>query len=101
MLLAELDLDLMLVRRNNSKSFKALAVFPGIRRDVALIVPEVTTHDAVLQAVKQAKPAHIETVDLFDVFRGKTPRRPKEPGLRIYLSEPGPHAHRRRGQCRA
>jgi phenylalanyl-tRNA synthetase beta chain len=36
-----------------------------------MIVPEATTHDAVLQVVKQAKPANLESVELFDVFRGK------------------------------
>jgi len=34
-------------------------------------VPEAVTHDAVLQTVKQAKPANLENVDLFDIFRGK------------------------------
>jgi len=28
------------------------------------------THEAVLQAVKQAKAANLESVELFDVFRG-------------------------------
>ena len=70
-LLAELNLDLLLARRNPSKSFKSLPQFPAIRRDVAMIVPEATTHDAVLQVVKQTKPANLETVELFDVFRGK------------------------------
>jgi phenylalanyl-tRNA synthetase beta chain len=70
-LLAELNLDLLLARRNPAKSFKPLPQFPAIRRDVAMIVPEATTHDAVLQVVKQAKPANLETVELFDVFRGK------------------------------
>ncbi len=69
--LAELNLDLLLARRNSSKSFKALPAFPTIRRDVAMIVPEATTHDAVLQVVKQTKPANLESVELFDVFRGK------------------------------
>jgi phenylalanyl-tRNA synthetase beta chain len=69
--LAELNLDLLLARRNAARSFKPLSVFPSIRRDVALIVPEQTTHEAVLQAVKQAKPANLESVELFDVFRGK------------------------------
>jgi phenylalanyl-tRNA synthetase beta chain len=69
--LAELNLDLLLARRNPAKSFKALPVFPSIRRDVAMIVPEATTHDAVLQVVKQTKPANLEAVELFDVFRGK------------------------------
>ena len=36
-----------------------------------MLVPETVTHDAVLQAVKQAKAANLETVELFDVFRGK------------------------------
>ena len=70
-LLAELNLDLLLARRNPAKSFKPLPQFPAIRRDVAMIVPETTTHEAVLQVVKQAKPANLEAVELFDVFRGK------------------------------
>jgi len=70
-LLAELNLDLLLARRNTAKSFKPLPPFPAIRRDVAMLVPEAATHEAVLQVVRQAKPANLETVDLFDIFRGK------------------------------
>ncbi len=69
--LAELKLDLLLARRNTAKSFKPLPAFPAIRRDVAMLVPETTTHEAVLNVVKQARPANLESVDLFDVFRGK------------------------------
>ena len=69
--LAELNLDTLLARRNPSKAFKSLPSFPSIRRDVAMLVPEATTHEAVLQAVKQSKPANLDTVELFDVFRGK------------------------------
>ena len=70
-LLAELNLDLLLARRNPAKSFRSLPQFPTIRRDVAMIVPETTTHEAVLQTVRQTKPANLESVELFDVFRGK------------------------------
>jgi len=70
-LLAELNLDLLLARRNAAKSFRPLPAFPSIRRDIAMLVPEATAHDAVLQAVKEAKPANLESVELFDVFRGK------------------------------
>jgi len=70
-LLAELDLDQLLARRNASKAFRTLPAFPTIRRDVAMLVPEATSHDAVLQSVRQAKPANLESVELFDVFRGK------------------------------
>lgn len=69
--LAELRLDELLARRNATKSFKPLPQFPASRRDVAMLVPETTTHDAVLTTVKQAKPANLESVELFDVFRGK------------------------------
>ncbi len=69
--LAELRLDELFARRNAAKSFKPLPQFPTIRRDVAMLVPEATTHDAVLAVVKQAKPANLESVELFDIFRGK------------------------------
>jgi phenylalanyl-tRNA synthetase beta chain len=70
-LLAELNLDQLIARRNPAKSFKALPQFPASRRDVAMLVPESVTHDLVLQTVKQARAAHLESVELFDVFRGK------------------------------
>ncbi|MEK7678345.1 MAG: phenylalanine--tRNA ligase subunit beta [Verrucomicrobiota bacterium] len=70
-LLAELDLDALLARRNTAKSFKPLPAFPAIRRDVAMIVPEATTHEAVLHTVRQAKPQNLESAELFDVFRGQ------------------------------
>jgi len=64
-------LDLLLSKRNPAKSFKALPQFPSSRRDVAMLVPEATTHEAVVQTVKQAKAANLESVELFDVFRGQ------------------------------
>jgi phenylalanyl-tRNA synthetase beta chain len=70
-LLAEFNLDLIISKRNPSKSFKSLPQFPSSRRDVAMLVPEVTTHEAVLQTVGQVKTADLENVELFDVFRGK------------------------------
>jgi phenylalanyl-tRNA synthetase beta chain len=69
--LAEFNLDLLLAKRNPAKSFKTLPQFPSSRRDVAMLVREATTHDAVLQVVKSAKVANLEGVELFDVFRGK------------------------------
>jgi phenylalanyl-tRNA synthetase beta chain len=69
--LAELNLDLLLARRNTSKSFKPLPAFPAIRRDIAMLVPETTTHESVLSTVKQTRPQNLEAVELFDVFRGK------------------------------
>ena len=36
-----------------------------------MIVPESTTHDAVLASARKAKPKHLESVELFDVYRGE------------------------------
>lgn len=69
--LAELDLDQLLARRNPGRSFRCLPQYPSIGRDVALIVANSVTHEEVLQAIKQARPANLESVELFDVFRGK------------------------------
>jgi phenylalanyl-tRNA synthetase beta chain len=69
--LAELNFDQLLARRVSAKTFKPLPTFPAIRRDVAMLVPEATAHEAVTVAVKQAKPANLEKFELFDVFRGK------------------------------
>jgi len=72
--LAEFNLDLMLALpgRSTVRTFKALPAFPAIRRDVAMLVPEATTHDAVLVAARQAKPQNLESIEIFDVFRGKS-----------------------------
>jgi phenylalanyl-tRNA synthetase beta chain len=70
-LLAELDLDELLARRSTGRSFRPLPPFPAIRRDVAMVVPEATAHEAVLATVKQAKLPNLEAVELFDVFRGQ------------------------------
>jgi len=69
--LAELDLDLLLARSQRGRSFKALPQFPSVRRDLALLVPEAVTHEAVLGVVRKAQLPHLETVELFDVFRGR------------------------------
>lgn len=70
-LMAELDLDVLLARCNRATSFKPLAAFPATQRDVAMIVPESVTHEAVLGVVRQAQLANLEGVELFDVFRGR------------------------------
>jgi phenylalanyl-tRNA synthetase beta chain len=69
--LAELNFDQLLVRRVPSKIFKPLPAFPAIRRDVAMLVPEATSHEAVANVVKQVRPANLEKFEVFDIFRGQ------------------------------
>lgn len=69
--LAELDVDQMLARRNANPGFKPLPAYPAVQRDVALILDEGVSHDDVLRVIRQAKPENLESVELFDVFRGR------------------------------
>lgn len=69
--LAEIDLEFILNLRPVQKSFKSLPAFPAIRRDVALVVPESVTHESILLTMRKAKPENLESIELFDVFRGK------------------------------
>ena len=61
----------MLKRRTVKRSFKLLPTFPGTRRDIAMIVSEDVTHDAVLASTRKAKPKNLKEVELFDVYRGE------------------------------
>ena len=73
-LLAELNLDLLLplARRSaSSHRFKPTPTFPAIRRDVAMLLPDATLHAQILNVIKAAKPENLESVELFDIFRGK------------------------------
>ncbi len=69
--LAELNFEQVLARRAPSKTFKPLPLFPAIRRDVAMLVPEATAHEAIVNLVKQGRPPNLEKFELFDVFRGQ------------------------------
>jgi phenylalanyl-tRNA synthetase beta chain len=70
--LGELNADELIGRRIAARTLKSLPAYPGVRRDIALVVPETVSHAAVLAAVRQAKAANLESVELFDVFRGQS-----------------------------
>ena len=69
--LAELNLDILLKRRNTTKSLKQLPTVPGSRRDIALLVDEKVTHEEILKTAKKAKADNLESIELFDIFRGQ------------------------------
>jgi phenylalanyl-tRNA synthetase beta chain len=43
---------------------------PVVRRDLALVVPEETSVQALIDALTAAKPPHVISLRLFDVYRG-------------------------------
>ena len=49
---------------------KAVSRLPVVRRDVAVVVAETVSAEAVLDALRAASPAHVDHIALFDVYRG-------------------------------
>ena len=43
---------------------------PAVRRDLALVVDNLVSAQAVLDALERAKPPHVIAISLFDVYRG-------------------------------
>jgi phenylalanyl-tRNA synthetase beta chain len=49
----------------------ALPAFPGVERDLALVVPEEVSAEQVLRVLRQAGGDELEKVEVFDLYRGK------------------------------
>jgi phenylalanyl-tRNA synthetase beta chain len=49
---------------------RAVARFPIVRRDLAVIVDEALPAAAVIDALRDAAPPHVERIVPFDVYRG-------------------------------
>ena len=48
----------------------AIAAFPAVRRDMALVASDAVKHEDVVRIVRRAAPPELETVELFDIFHG-------------------------------
>ncbi len=70
-LVAEIDLDELLARAAPAPRHEPLPRFPAIRRDVALVVEEGTAEAGVREVLSRAAGAHLESLALFDVYRGE------------------------------
>jgi phenylalanyl-tRNA synthetase beta chain len=68
---AELNLEALISAAGKRSEVKDIPLYPATERDFAFIVDEAVRHEEVLDAVQSAAPAELESVKLFDVFRGK------------------------------
>ena len=67
--LFELRLGALLERR--VPAFVEISRYPAVRRDLAVVVPEATEAQAVLDAVREAAGPLLTNLQLFDVYRGE------------------------------
>jgi phenylalanyl-tRNA synthetase beta chain len=52
-------------------AYRALPQFPAIERDLALVIPDGVTSQQVADVIRSEGGALLESVELFDVYRGK------------------------------
>ena len=64
----ELDFDAMLVASLPVAS--PVSKFPPVRRDMAIVVDEAIPAQAILDTLEAAKPAYVERIEPFDLYRG-------------------------------
>lgn len=51
--------------------FRELSRFPAVRRDIAVVVDNSISVDAVMTVIRQAAPASMQELKLFDLYTGK------------------------------
>lgn len=67
--LFELDCEDLL--RAQTPRVQTISEFPWVRRDLAVVVPEAVTAGELQQALSLQKSRYLQSVKIFDVFRGK------------------------------
>ncbi len=67
--LFELEQDLLLKKK--LPHFEPLSKFPSVRRDLALVVEEKVTAEAIIKCIKSCSIEVVQDVVIFDVYRGQ------------------------------
>ncbi len=65
------ELDLAAVRARGLPKPRELSRLPGLRRDLAVLVDDAIPASAMLDRLREGLPAIVESVEIFDVYRGK------------------------------
>jgi phenylalanyl-tRNA synthetase beta chain len=67
-MIAEIDLDFVIEESKSHRKFREIERFPAITRDIAMIVPDKTTHEEIERAIRDANEPLLASVGLFDLF---------------------------------
>lgn len=67
---AELNFDVMLGLRNTEKQYKPLPKYPAVERDFAFVCDDSLEVGRICDAMKKAGGKFVESVELFDIYRG-------------------------------
>lgn len=65
------ELDLEAVRASHLPAFQPLSKFPEVRRDLAILIDDTVSAQAIVRCVEQASSKILQEIRLFDVYAGK------------------------------
>ena len=69
--LAELETEALIGRYGAARAAQPTPAYPGIVRDIALIVDEGVRHEEIVAWIRKVAPPELTSVELFDIFRGR------------------------------
>ena len=64
------ELEYEAIRRRGLPAYNETSKFPLVRRDIAAEVEEGVSYEAVVEALRQGRPAIVTEIGLFDIYRG-------------------------------
>ncbi|WP_027717716.1 phenylalanine--tRNA ligase subunit beta [Desulfovirgula thermocuniculi] len=67
----ELDLEAVLEMATREPRYQPLPRYPGVRRDIALVVPREVSCGEILRVIREAGGENLRQVQLFDVYEGR------------------------------
>jgi phenylalanyl-tRNA synthetase beta chain len=79
------ELDWAAVLQRPVPEFKPVSRHQAVERDLAIVVQESVTHDAVMQAIRAIDSAWLKSATLFDVYRPKVADGQNEKSLAVRL----------------
>lgn len=69
--IAELDIDILNNKYDNSYKFKATPKFPTVERDLAVVVEESVSAEDILTVATKYAGKLLSNIEIFDIYRGK------------------------------
>jgi phenylalanyl-tRNA synthetase beta chain len=67
----ELDVDSIVELSTESQTFEEISAYPSVLQDIAVVVGEAVTSEAVIETVREGAGALLESVEIFDLYRGE------------------------------
>jgi len=65
------ELDAAALQQGALRTFLEVSRFPAVSRDISVIVPESVVIQTILDDLALHKPAPVESIRLFDLYRGQ------------------------------